>query len=244
MSKEYRFFKGNWEHSESDYWMTVSLSKVPPMFKINHWGYFDSRPELITTLGVLAGLLLAPISLWFLLLCLVPYGFVCIHIPYDTGQDDKCDSLSTGIAVSYEYDYVRLSSGKKYKYIYFPHALEYHRISYLLKDQTWLHRAKNSKVDTFSEVFKQGLHTEIHQVTDSYDGTLVTATCTVEEREWRRYWWPFNSWFAFIKRTVDIEFDQEVGPRKGEWKGGTIGMSVLILPGESIKDALDKRLKI
>ena len=59
------------------------------------------------------------------------------------------------------------------------------------------------------------------------------ATIQTEEREWR--------WKLFfilplpkkVRRSIDINFDDEVGERTGSWKGGTLGCGYELLPTES-----------
>lgn len=69
-----------------------------------------------------------------------------------------------------------------------------------------------------------------------FDGENLTACTKIEEREWRfgEGWFKWLSLFrrARIKRSLDIEFSGETGKRKGSWKGGTIGHSIDMLPGE------------
>jgi hypothetical protein len=69
-----------------------------------------------------------------------------------------------------------------------------------------------------------------------YDGEELTATTKIGEREWLRGrgWFKWLSWFyrPMIQRSLDIEFSGETGDRKGSWKGGTMGHSIEMLPGE------------
>lgn len=69
-----------------------------------------------------------------------------------------------------------------------------------------------------------------------FDGEVITATCAIEEREWHRGVRLFRwlRWFSNpkISRSLDLCFSSEVGRRKGSWKGGTIGHSIEMLPGE------------
>lgn len=71
---------------------------------------------------------------------------------------------------------------------------------------------------------------------EDYDGKQVTATTTIEEREWRfgTGWFRWLSWFRRprICRSLEIDFSAETGPEKGTWKGGTVGTSIDMLPGE------------
>lgn len=71
---------------------------------------------------------------------------------------------------------------------------------------------------------------------EDYDGKKLIATCHIEEREWHRG----TGWFRWLKyffqpkisRSLNLEFDHEMGPEKGSWKGGTTGHSCEMRPGE------------
>ena len=72
------------------------------------------------------------------------------------------------------------------------------------------------------------------------NGTVqnVSATITVDEMEWRwraLWWFP---WFGKIQRTVNVEFDQEVGERRGSWKGGCTGCDYEMRRGETPLETL------
>lgn len=76
---------------------------------------------------------------------------------------------------------------------------------------------------------------ETFQFTD-YDGEVITATGRIEEMEWRHGtgWFKWLSLFRKprIRRSLRLEFSAETGRRKGSWKGGVVGSSVEIAPGE------------
>lgn len=70
---------------------------------------------------------------------------------------------------------------------------------------------------------------------DDFDGERIVATCRIEEREWRRGKGLFHLLYLGrnrIGRSLDLSFSSEVGRRKGSWKGGTIGHSIEMRPGE------------
>lgn len=76
---------------------------------------------------------------------------------------------------------------------------------------------------------------------EDHDGQKITAATHIEEREWR-FGTGLFSWLSLFRRpqicrTLAIEFGSEVGPEKGSWKGGTIGTSIDMLPGELHEDA-------
>jgi hypothetical protein len=79
---------------------------------------------------------------------------------------------------------------------------------------------------------------------EDFDGEKITATTHIEEWEWRHGtgWFKWLSWFCkpYIRRTLELSFDKEVGPEKGSWKGGTVGTAIEMLPGE-LHEAAFKR---
>lgn len=69
-----------------------------------------------------------------------------------------------------------------------------------------------------------------------FDGEEIVASTRIEEREWR-LGTGWCKWLSLIRkprinRSLDMSFSSEVGERKGSWKGGTIGHSIQMLPGE------------
>lgn len=69
-----------------------------------------------------------------------------------------------------------------------------------------------------------------------HDGQRAIASTRIEEREWRfgEKWCCWLSLFRkpCIRRSLDIHFSTEVGNEKGSWKGGLVGTSIEMLPGE------------
>lgn len=80
----------------------------------------------------------------------------------------------------------------------------------------------------------------VFEITD-FDGKRIKATTHIEEREWRfgTGWFKWLSLFRRpkVRRSLDIEFSEEVGPEKGSWKGGLIGTGIDMLPGDLHEDA-------
>ena len=77
-----------------------------------------------------------------------------------------------------------------------------------------------------------------------FDGEALVVTTRIEEREWRfgTGWFKWLSLFrrAKISRYLNLTFSGETGREKGSWKGGTIGTSIEMLPGE-LHEAAFKR---
>lgn len=77
-----------------------------------------------------------------------------------------------------------------------------------------------------------------------FDGEALTATTKIEEREWLFGTGAFK-WLSLfrrpkVRRSLDIHFSGETGKRKGSWKGGTIGHSIDMLPGERHRSAFER----
>ena len=76
---------------------------------------------------------------------------------------------------------------------------------------------------------------------EDFDGERIVATCHIEEREWRfgTGWFKWLSRFRApkIRRYLDLAFSSEVGPGKGSWKGGTVGHSCDMHPGDTPESA-------
>lgn len=71
---------------------------------------------------------------------------------------------------------------------------------------------------------------------DDFDGQRITATTRIEQRDYTfgEGWFQWLRFFRrdMVRRSLDIDFSAEVGPEKGSWKGGTMGHSIDMLPGE------------
>ncbi len=63
----------------------------------------------------------------------------------------------------------------------------------------------------------------------SGDVQVRTATINAESRTWWRPWLPF--WR--VSKSINVEFNDEVGERSGSWKGGTVGCGYEMRRGES-----------
>lgn len=69
-----------------------------------------------------------------------------------------------------------------------------------------------------------------------FDGEEIIATTKIEEREWK-FGTGYFKWLSLfrrpkVRRVLDLSFSAETGRRKGSWKGGTVGHSIEMLPGE------------
>lgn len=65
-----------------------------------------------------------------------------------------------------------------------------------------------------------------------------TATVHVERMEWRRKWTRWLPLFAKVRTYIEVSFSDEVGEQTGSWKGGCIGCSYELRPGETPEQSL------
>lgn len=70
------------------------------------------------------------------------------------------------------------------------------------------------------------------------DGEVQDCIATIkpERRVWTRPWLPYKQ----ERRYISVDFSEEVGEQSGSWKGGVMGCSFDMLPGESPADALGR----
>jgi hypothetical protein len=101
----------------------------------------------------------------------------------------------------------------------------------------WRALGKDDSLRVHRELYAkhEAMPTRSFQFLD-FDGEAITAKTKIEEREWRlgTGWFKWLSWLKqpIIHRSLDIDFSGETGPKKGSWKGGTVGHSIEMLPNE------------
>lgn len=246
-------FRSNWKHTEYQYWISFYPKFCQFHLTFEGWGYFDSRPVIQTQLTTILSLVLFLTGFFWLglLFLIVPWGEIFIKLPYDTKKYDECENPSWGI-YWYGHDgfdsqsiWIRL--GKKSKVIYMPWNLEWYRTSVLLKDGTWETEKRGSRKEFYDkDVWGDKIHYETHSYTyklKSGKVQNVTAECYVKEMEWRRKAWMKYPFKNLVRRTIEINFSDEVGERAGEWKGGCVGCSYKIRKGETIEQCLRRMEK-
>lgn len=68
---------------------------------------------------------------------------------------------------------------------------------------------------------------------------IATIRC-VERMIWGWKWFP---WKRFVRTSIDVKFNNEVGEKSGSWKGGCIGCSYDMLPNETPEQCLRRMEK-
>ncbi len=211
-------------------------TQSPFGLRLEKWGYFDPRPQFNTNITSLLAVILPFFSLWVLPLSIFflfyGWGSIYLRLPYNTGKGDECENPEYTIMTYTNGKFVTelwLVWGKKRKHVELPWALQWVRTSTLLVNNNWWNESPRKRLDWDSktvgsyEWLQENKWKETYPYTDKYDNSTVNATISVEEREWRPRWFKWTNLFSKINKTISIDFDKEVGERKGSWKGGVLG---------------------
>lgn len=108
------------------------------------------------------------------------------------------------------------------------HTLAYEQ---MLSDGSW------------RDVFSQGGEPFSEQYPYTYvlkSGEVQRRTATVTKRRHVICYRAFRAlgWPSWVKECINVQFDAEVGERSGSWKGGCVGCSYEMLPGEDMQTTL------
>ncbi len=171
-----------------------------------------------------------------------------IHLPvYST--IDECEYPEFGFY--YHSNALVLCWNMKKKFIHMPWYYTWVRTSKYKKDGTWSTEVagqwKKWKRDnpdyTLAELWKaqetdeSELYTETHhyKYTTKYGVVQddIDATIGVSEMEWRPRWFKWTKLFSKIRKSIEVDFSNEVGSERGSYKGGTVGCGYTMLPGET-----------
>lgn len=194
-------------------------------------GYFDNRPEI-------------NISLFFFMLT--------IKLPFKNKWTDECDAPTWGIAYHNQTLWIyrggkgNMNGGKKWWTMYAPWSPQWVRTSNLRKDGTWEHERKGNRKSFWEDKWKDILWSETYLYTYTLKSGEIQnrlATVKVAEREWRWHWFKWLPLTKKVNRSIEIDFNDEVGERTGSWKGGTTGCGYTLLPNETPLQSLRRMEK-
>lgn len=178
------------------------------------------------------------------------YGTWFIPLPFRLPEWDRMYCIAPSFGFDWKWSGYRgdlfLNWWTKCKIIHMPWTWEHVRHEVLMSDGKWRRVKRYVKgTDPFTEDYSPWNWTDKFEETHDYtyirkNGEVQKrkATIGVEEREWR---WRWLTWLPFprkVSRYIEIRFDDEVGERSGTWKGGCIGCSYDMNPGETPLDTL------
>jgi hypothetical protein len=217
VEKNYTVYKNDWME------FCTGFSKWN--FRISPASYFDNRAYISFS------------TIW---------GQFYLHIPFIRSKYDECDPPQYGFYFYGEGQWIPDTFvwcwKKKTYHFEMPWALNWYRTSKMRNDGKWESEFKPQRLGQRNKEFydKDKWAGVFWEETYPYSYTLksgevqdVLATITIEEREWRRKWLMFTSLFNFVRTSISIEFSEEVGERRGSWKGGTLGCGYDLKKGET-----------
>jgi hypothetical protein len=153
--------------------------------------------------------------------------------------------------------YVNKDGHSDTKHIDMPWQLDFYRHSIRLKDGWWTMYEKDRK-KAYKKARKTGEKVDwddrrfwlsdddesilkkkfkFRYITKNKEVQDTTATCFIEEREWRPKWFAWTGLFKCVSTVLNIQFDDEMGNQRGSWKGGVMGVSAKMTKDE--KESLD-----
>jgi hypothetical protein len=207
--------------------------------------YFDNRLYINISGIPLLTILLSPLIIWaghwwLFIGLVVPWGKWYIHLPIYSKIDDAEYPQYGFYLYSWDskgaaFNELVICRGYKSKFIHMPWRLDWVRTSNLKKDGTWEHETPGNSKDFWDNKWKDILWSKSYPYTYVLKSGKVqerTATLRVEEREWRPIWFKWTKLFRRVRKTINIDFSDEVGERTGSWKGGTTGCSYEMKHGE------------
>ncbi len=204
-------------------WMSFYPGFHKICLKISPASYFDTRAMIVFSIG---------------------WGQLVLHLPIRSKIDDA-EYPVWGFYFYGEskwwFDTFWICLGRKIKCFHMPWEYDWVRTSNLRKDGKWEHSSNKDRKSFYEDKWNDIIMYEEHPFTYVLKSGEVqnrTARIKTEEREWR---WRAFKWLKYpsmIRRTISIDFNDEVGEETGSWKGGTTGCSYELLKGETPLQAL------
>ena len=200
------------------------------------WGYFAPRfgLELLIHQGFYFD------STYRISFCL-GWGEFHIKLPFKTKMEQHCDWPSYGFQIVNTSIWIRNGDCEQnqdtrklisWRIPFISLIYDSHEVQ--REDGEWVKYVpeyENPKVP-------DGRYIEVHPYFYILNNGTVQKRKASIFKERRNYHY---KWLPFLKKSftvIDIKFDDEVGERTGSWKGGCMGCSYNILPGESMVNCL------
>lgn len=167
----------------------------------------------------------------------VGLGFAQVYIPlgisrreYQVGEEP-----SWGFYMAQEFGVVLHWGQRRWQWDW---PWTWHTLAYetMMPDGSW-----QALRYSFGESGRVLPYIEVHPYTYTLrSGEVQYRKATVSKRRHVLCWRMFKAlgWPRWIKESIDIEFDGEVGEHSGSWKGGCIGCVYDIRPDETMGAAL------
>lgn len=158
------------------------------------------------------------------LTAILPFGIINRSFDFGGGpQWSVCASSEFGLTFHW---------GQRRKSFDWPWTWHTLRYEQQLPDGSWQKAEWESRDNAYKEQYGYTYILRSGKVQERI-ATVSRRRHVICHRAFKALGWP-----RWIKESIDIEFNEEVGERSGSWKGGCIGCSYDLRPGESMKQAL------
>ena len=179
---------------------------------------------------------------WSLKLLII-YGSFFITIPFLPTRNPKDPMLdSWGFSWRWDPDNrgadIHLNWGEDTKIIHLPWDHVFVRGDMLCDDGIWRKRIGSWELKEGDPVRATETHPYRYVCQGGTVQDDIEAKISVEEREWRQRWLRWTKFGALVKRTIEVEFNHEVGEERGSWKGGCTGCEYEMRPDETPVECL------
>lgn len=167
-----------------------------------------------------------------------------INLPIDSGRDE-CDNPEYGFMFHHNSFWIYYGLNKQWSFNLPWFDYKWVRTSYLLKGGNWVNDTPKQKQD-WDFYNNKYVWEETYPYTYTLNNGSIqerTATIKVCEREWRRKWFTWTKLTSKSRKTIEVEFSDEVGEETGSWKGGTVGCGYDILGNETPLECLRRMEK-
>jgi len=146
--------------------------------------------------------------------------------------------IERGYGFSFTFYSLHWHWGMKSKVFFYPWTWDHYRTTILRSDGSAWKNGPGLYGDAIPPTLKEQ-HPYNYLMSD---GTVQSCTATVygEEREWRLKCAKWLPWPSKVRRSINVSFSEELGPKRGSWKGGVIATGYEWKEGETIQQALRK----
>lgn len=174
------------------------------------------------------------------------FGGFYLTLPWKHNIEKNYGKDDPSYGITYHNKTIMFYWNRKCRVWNLPYSYTWIRTSLLLSDRTWEYETKGNRKTFYEKKWiKKRWQINIpykHRTTN--DGDIdVLVTCHITEREWRQKWLKWTKIGTNIKRTLNVDFSEEVGTGRGSWKGGTIGTGFDISKSGDINVGLKKMEK-
>lgn len=183
----------------------------------------------------------------------IPFLFKSYIYTSDEQKDCDCNAQgwSYGFYVYNWHDDIVLEWGKYHYRVEFPWMLKWQKTEILDFDFNVLSTTTKNDKKVYDNGGKYDQQEIIkNKIAKSYGYTYTLKSGSVQHRiatikcieKWT-WGWKWFPWKKYVRTSIEVQFNEEVGERSGSWKGGCIGCSYDLSPGETPEQCLRRMEK-